>query len=284
MARESLIKAAKQATPIAVGDVVRFEVLAGEATEGMIVEVLLRRTKLSRKVQSGPYDSNPYEDIVAANIDQVVIVASVQHPPLRPGLIDRYLVAAGKGELDPIICLNKMDLVEPPEIEPTANIYRELGYPVILTSARLRHGMDELRQRLRDVTSVLAGHSGVGKSTLLKQLHPGIQVKTAEVNAKTGRGKHTTTAAELVRLPSGGYVIDTPGIRQFGLWDLTPEDVQTYFVDIAKYGQDCRFRNCSHTVEPGCAVREAVQQRLIHPLRYQSFLKLQEESKNPADY
>jgi len=260
-----------------VGDLVRFETLAGEGTEGMIIEVLPRRTKLSRRIQTSPYDCNGYEDVVAANVDHLVIVASVQNPPLRPGLIDRYLVAAGKGELEPIICINKMDLADPAEIEPTADVYRSLGYPVVLTCARSGRGMDELDRRLADATSVFAGHSGVGKSTLLKQLCPGIEVKTAEVNPKTGRGKHATTAAQLVHLPTGGYVIDTPGIRQFGLWDLTPEDTRAHFVEIAQHGQECRFRNCSHAVEPDCAVRLRLQQGLIHPQRYESFLKLQEE-------
>lgn len=284
LARESVIKGVKNTTPIAVGDVVRFEGLAGEDREGIIVQVLPRRTKLSRKSQSSPYEGNSYEDIVAANVDHVVIVASFQNPPLRPGLIDRYLVAAGKGGLEPIICLNKIDLANPDEIEPVANVYRQLDYPVILTCAKSGRGMDELRRRLAEATSVFAGHSGVGKSTLLKQLCPGIEMKTAEVNPKTGRGKHTTTAAQLIHLPTGGYVIDTPGIRQFGLWDLTPEDVQVYFTEIAQQGQACRFRDCSHTVEPDCAVREAIERGAIHPQRYESFLKLQDECRSGASF
>ncbi|MBI3950428.1 MAG: ribosome small subunit-dependent GTPase A [Acidobacteria bacterium] len=284
LARVSLVKNVKNTTAIAVGDLVRLEVLAGEGTEGMIVEVLPRRTKLSRKIQTSPYESNGFEDVVAANVDQLVIVASAQNPPLRPGLIDRYLVAAGKGDLEPVVCINKIDLVDPQEIQPVASIYCSLGCPVILTCAKSGQGVDELRQQLVGLASVFAGHSGVGKSTLLKDLSPGIEVKTSEVNPKTGRGKHTTTAAQLVHLPSGGYVIDTPGIRQFSLWDLTPEDVQTHFVEIARYGRDCRFRNCSHTVEPDCAVRQAVEQGMIHPLRYESFLKLQEECKNPTAF
>jgi ribosome biogenesis GTPase len=278
------MRGVKNTTPIAVGDLVRFEGLAGEDAEGIIVQVLPRQTKLSRKSQSSPYEGNYYEDIVAANVDHVVIVASFQNPPLRPGLIDRYLVAAGKGGLEPILCLNKVDLANPDDIEPVASLYRQLDYPVILTCAKSGRGMDELRQRLAEATSVFAGHSGVGKSTLLKQLCPGIEFKTAEVNPKTGRGKHTTTAAQLIHLPTGGYVIDTPGIRQFGLWDLTPEDVQAYFAEIAQHGQACRFRNCSHTVEPDCAVREAVQQGTIHSQRYESFLKLQEECRSGASF
>ncbi len=284
LARDSLIKSAKNTTAITVGDLVRFEILDGEETEGMIVEVLPRRTKLSRKVQSSLRGSNSSEDIVAANIDQLIIVAAAQNPPLRPGLIDRYLVAAGKGALRPIICINKIDLADLKEIESVVTIYRQLGYPVIMTCAKSGQGIDELRGHLSGVASVFAGHSGVGKSTLLKQLCPGIEVKTNEVNLKTGRGKHTTTAAELVRLPSGGYVIDTPGIRQFALWDLDPEDVQHYFLEIAQSGYDCRFRDCSHLVEPDCAVSEALKQGAIHPLRYESFLKLREECESDAGF
>lgn len=282
LARESVIKAAKDATPITVGDLVRFEELAGGDREGIIVEVLPRRTKLSRKSQSSPYESHPYEDIVAANVDRLVIVASFQNPPLRPGLIDRYLVAAGKGGLEPVICLNKVDLATADDIRPITDLYRHLGYPVILTCAKSGQGVDQLRHYLANVTSVFAGHSGVGKSTLLNQLCPGAEFKTAEVNPKTGRGKHTTTAVQLIRLPTGGYVIDTPGIRQFGLWDLTPEDVQAYFAEIAQYSQACRFNDCSHTVEPDCAVRQAVHRGLIHPRRYESFLKLQQECHSSA--
>ncbi len=279
LARDSVMKASKGSTPITVGDDVRFELVDEAEGEGIIVEVLPRRTKLSRKVQTSPSEKSGYEDVVAANVDQLVIVASVRQPPLRPGLIDRYLVAAGKGGLDPLICLNKIDLARSEEVEPIVEIYRSLGYPVILTSARSGQGVDELRHHLRDKISVFAGHSGVGKSTLLKQLCPGIEVKVAEVNPKTGRGRHTTTTAQLVPLPEGGYVIDTPGIRQFGLWDLTPEDVQAYFVEIAETARECRFRDCSHTVEPGCAVRQAVQQGRIHPQRWEHFLKLREEAK-----
>ncbi|RMG54292.1 MAG: ribosome small subunit-dependent GTPase A [Acidobacteria bacterium] len=279
LARDSLIKASKGSTPLTVGDDVRFELVDEANREGIIIEVLPRRTKLSRRVQPSSSEGSGYEDVVAANVDQLVIVASVRQPPLRPGLIDRYLVAAGKGGLDPIICLNKIDLAQPREVEPVVEIYRDLGYPVILTSARSGQGVDELRHHLKDKISVFAGHSGVGKSTLLKQLCPGIEVKVAEVNPKTGRGRHATTAAQLVPLPEGGYVIDTPGIRQFGLWDLTLEDVQTYFVEIAEAARGCRFRDCSHTVEPGCAVRQAVQQGRIHPQRLEHFLRLREESK-----
>jgi ribosome biogenesis GTPase / thiamine phosphate phosphatase len=272
-------RGARNNAAITVGDLVQIEAVPGELMEGVIVGVLPRRTKLSRRIQSGPQDIDGREDVVAANIDHVVVVASAHDPPLRPGLIDRYLVAAGKGGLDPIICINKIDLADPQEIEPVVDMYKRLSYPVILACAKSGRGIDELGQRLRDAISVLAGHSGVGKSTLLKQLCPGLDVRTGEVNRKSGRGKHTTTTAQLIQLPAGGYVIDTPGIRQFGLWDPTPEDVRTYFVEISRYSQECRFRDCSHVVEPDCAVREGLDRGLIHPMRYESFLRLQEECR-----
>lgn len=284
VARDVLVKSVKSSTAITVGDHVLFEVQDSQHKRGVIVQVLPRRTKLSRKHQADGYDAAAQEDVVAANIDQVVIVASAHNPPLRPGLIDRYLVASLKGGLSPIICINKIDLAVLAEVQPIAELYERLNYPVLMTCAKSGQGVDELRRHLSGRASVFAGHSGVGKTTLLKQLCPGIEVKTQEVSSKTGRGKHTTTSAELVRLPSGGYVIDTPGIRQFSLWDLTPEDVACYFVEIAEQSRACRFRDCSHTVEPACAVRQALQEGLIHPLRYESYLKLLQECKNEKSY
>jgi ribosome biogenesis GTPase len=279
-ARESLTKKMKSADPIVVGDEVTLEVVDEAKKEGVITERHPRRTKLSRKVSTG---TRELEQVVAANIDNLVIVSSVADPPFRPGLIDRYLVAAAKGDLTPLICVNKVDLGGLEELQEILETYRDLGYPVILTSTKTGQGIKELRERLRDRTSVFAGHSGVGKSSLLRLLVPGIQVKVAEVNPRTGRGRHTTTAAELVRLPDGGYVIDTPGIRQFSLWDLTEEDVRRFFVEIARYGAGCRFADCSHTVEPGCAVRAALEEGRLHPRRYESFLRLLEEARGEIE-
>ncbi len=279
-AREGLTKKMKATNPIVVGDEVTFEVVDEVKKEGVITDRHPRRTKLSRKISTG---TRELEQVVAANIDNLVIVSSVADPPFRPGLIDRYLVAAAKGDLTPIICVNKVDLGGLEELREVLDTYRDLGYPVVLTSAKTGQGIEELRERLRDRTSVFAGHSGVGKSSLLRMLVPGIQVKVAEVNPRTGRGRHTTTAAELVRLPDGGYVIDTPGIRQFSLWDLTEEDVRQFFVEIARYSVDCRFADCSHTVEPGCAVRAALEQGYLHPRRYESFLRLLEEARGEIE-
>ncbi len=279
-AREGLTKKMKATNPIVVGDEVTFEVVDEVKKEGVITDRHPRRTKLSRKISTG---TRELEQVVAANIDNLVIVSSVADPPFRPGLIDRYLVAAAKGDLTPIICVNKVDLGGLEELREVLDTYRDLGYPVVLTSAKTGQGIEELRERLRDRTSVFAGHSGVGKSSLLRMLAPGIQVKVAEVNPRTGRGRHTTTAAELVRLPDGGYVIDTPGIRQFSLWDLTEEDVRQFFVEIARYSVGCRFADCSHTVEPGCAVRAAVEQGYLHPRRYESFLRLLEEARGEIE-
>jgi ribosome biogenesis GTPase len=270
----------KSADPIVVGDEVTLEVVDEAKKEGVITERHPRRTKLSRKVSTG---TRELEQVVAANIDNLVIVSSVADPPFRPGLIDRYLVAAAKGDLTPLICVNKVDLGGLEELQEILETYCDLGYPVILTSTKTGQGIEELRERLRDRTSVFAGHSGVGKSSLLRLLVPGIQVKVAEVNPRTGRGRHTTTAAELVRLPDGGYVIDTPGIRQFSLWDLTEEDVRQFFVEIARYGAGCRFADCSHTVEPGCAVRAALEEGRLHPRRYESFLRLLEEARGEIE-
>jgi ribosome biogenesis GTPase len=275
-ARESVVKKAREANPIVVGDEVVLEVTDEAKKEGVITARHPRRTKLSRRVSTG---TTELEQVVAANVDNLVIVSSISDPPFRPGLIDRYLVAAAKGGLQPIICVNKVDLGGVDDIRDVLQMYRDLGYAVVLTSAVTGEGIEQLREQLHDKTSVFAGHSGVGKSSLLRVLVPGIRVKIGEVNPRTGRGRHTTTAAELVRLPEGGYVIDTPGIRQFSLWDLTEEDVRKFFVEIARYGAGCRFADCSHTVEPACAVRAALEDGRLHPRRYESFLRLLEEAR-----
>ncbi|MCS6816076.1 MAG: ribosome small subunit-dependent GTPase A [Blastocatellia bacterium] len=279
-ARESVVRKAGGINPIVVGDDVTLEVTDEAKKEGVITELHPRRTKLSRRVSTG---TKELEQVVAANVDHLVIVSSVADPPFRPGLIDRYLVAAAKGALHPIICVNKVDLEGVESLRDILDMYRDLGYPVVLTSAKTGQGIEELRDRLRDKTSVFAGHSGVGKSSLLRVLVPGIHVKIGEVNPRTGRGRHTTTAAELVRLPDGGYVIDTPGIRQFSLWDLSEEDVRKFFVEIARYGNGCRFADCSHVVEPGCSVRAALEDGRIHPRRYESFLRLLQEARGEIE-
>ncbi len=216
-ARESLTRQGPRSSVIVIGDLVDITLLDIATHEALIIGVRSRRSQLSRRVTGGGARSSSYEDVVAANIDAAVIVSSTKRPELNTELIDRYLVAAAKGQLEPIICVNKIDL-EKEEAARVEGRYRSLGYPVVHTCAKTGEGVDQLIELMRSKTSVLAGHSGVGKSSLMKLLVPGVEVKTAEVSDRSGLGRHTTTTPELVPLPGGGYVIDTPGIRHFTLW------------------------------------------------------------------
>jgi ribosome biogenesis GTPase len=261
---------------LAVGDVV--EVLTIGDGRGVIEEVLPRRTKLSRRAV-GP---GKREQIVAANVDQLVIVASLAAPPLRLNLIDRYLVAAGRGGLRPVICINKIDLGVPAEAAADLAPYAELGYPVHWTSATTGEGIPAFRERLAGVTSVLAGKSGVGKSALLTAAEPGIELRSAPVSAATGKGRHTTSFSSLLPLAGGGYVIDTPGIREYTLWELDPGDLDSHFPDIARFAAGCRFADCAHRHEPGCAVKEAAADGRIPARRYASYTRIRNGLEDEA--
>ena len=237
---------------------------------GAIETVLPRRTKLSRRA-AGP---GKREQIVAANVDQLVIVSAIADPPLNLNLIDRYLVAADRGGLGAIVCINKMDLGDPQAAAEELATYRELGYPVVLASARTGLGIDALRARLHAKTSVFAGKSGAGKSALLTALEPGLALRSAPISAATGKGRHTTTYSSLLRLTGGGYVIDTPGIRAYTLWEVEAEDLARHFPEIRAAEPGCRFTDCSHLHEPDCAVQAAAAEGRIDPRRYASYRRI----------
>ncbi|MBI4468283.1 MAG: ribosome small subunit-dependent GTPase A [Acidobacteria bacterium] len=275
-ARESIARGARRSNAIVIGDLVDFSWVDRASGEARITGVHPRRTFLSRKVADRGPRSVSREDVVAANVDTVIIVSSSRRPDLRSELIDHYLVAAARGRLEPVICINKVDL-DQAESARMGEIYRALGYPVVYTCAKTGKGLVDLSGLMRSKISVLAGQSGVGKSSLLKALIPGIEVKTAEVSDRSGLGRHTTTTPELTGLPGGGYVIDTPGIRHFTLWQIEPRDVREAFVEIHAAGARCRFNDCSHSHEPDCAVLEAVSEGSIHPERYRNFIALQQE-------
>ncbi|OGT20094.1 MAG: ribosome small subunit-dependent GTPase A, partial [Gammaproteobacteria bacterium RBG_16_57_12] len=195
---------------------------------------------------------------IAANIDQIIVTAAVQ-PELSTALIDRYLVAAEHGGIRPIIVINKIDLLPADELarlKERLRLYADIGYAVIYASVRLSHGLDALRDCLADRTSIFAGHSGVGKSSLIKSLLPEQDIRIGEVSEVTGKGMHTTTRTVLYHLPCGGNLIDSPGIREFGLWGISPEQVDQGFVEFRPYLGQCRFRNCRHLAEPGCAIQQ----------------------------
>lgn len=215
-----------------------------------VLSVLPRRTVLAR---TDPHNRNNARAL-AANVDVVVIVASVHSPPLRTGLIDRYLIAVQNGAMEPVIVVNKIDLLEDDRELDELQAYREIHAPLVLCSVNDGRGLEELRALLAGKTCVFTGHSGVGKSSLLNALLPGLQLRTGAVEKK---GRHTTTVSSLHELPGGTRIIDTPGIREFGLPDVRPEELRHFFPEFEAYAAECNFNDCTHTHEPVCAVREA---------------------------
>jgi len=214
------------------------------------------------------------QHVIVANVDQLLIVTSAAEPTLKPNLIDRFLVTAEKGRIRPIICINKIDLVHAADLQPLAGVYGQMGYRVILMSAITGQGVPQLRQLVRGKESVVAGQSGVGKSSLLNAIDPGLALRVNTVSEENQKGRHTTTTAQLIPLGCGGYIVDTPGIRQFQLWDVIPEEVGGYFRDIRPYVNRCRFPNCTHTHETDCAVKDAVADGRLDARRYESYCYL----------
>ena len=235
--------------------------------EGLIERVEPRHGLLTRA-------SRGREHVLVANVDQVVIVISLVEPNLKPHLIDRYLVSAEQGSIAPIICLNKADLVDAVPYQPFIGFYSQLAIPTLLTSATTGQGIDRLREMLTGRETVFAGQSGVGKSSLLNAIQPGLGLRVREVSETTQKGRHTTTTAELLQLDFGGWVVDTPGIRQFELWDTLPEEVEGFFPEFRPYVPLCAYPDCTHTHEDRCAIKRAVQRRQLSARRYTSYLGL----------
>jgi ribosome biogenesis GTPase len=237
--------------------------------EGFIERVEPRHGLLTRA-------SRGREHVLVANVDQVVIVMSLVEPDIKPHLIDRYLVSAAQGGIAPLICLNKADLVDPDPYQPIIGLYSQLSIPVCLTSATTGLGIPRLREWLRDRQTVFSGQSGVGKSSLLNAVQPGLGLQVREVSETNQKGRHTTTTAELIRLDFGGWVVDTPGIRQFSLWDMIPEEVEGFFPEMRPFVPLCAFPDCTHTHEDRCAVKRAVHMGQISASRYTSYLGMLE--------
>lgn len=263
-----------KASVLAPGDRVFIE----HDERGPVVRAVRPRTsKLSR-----PDIGRDREQVFAANIDCAVIVASVAKPAFNPGLIDRYLVAAQAGGVAPIVCVNKSDMSAS---EPAGvGMYRDLGVPVLLTSCTTGEGLDALRDMLAEKTGVLVGHSGVGKSSLVNALDPDLTIHTQEISESTNKGRHTTSASRLYELAGGIRIIDTPGVKQLGLWGVSPAELNYYFHELASVSAGCKFRDCTHTHEPHCAVRTAVDAGEVARPRYESYLRIRaslEEKTKP---
>ena len=261
---------------VAVGDRVEFRLKASETemAEGVISLVGARRTALVRRREVRRNRSKEKEQVIVANIDQLVLITSFDDPPFNSRLVDRYLVFAESEKLPLLIVVNKIDLDEDGMVEEDLEVYRALGCNICLVSAEDGRGIEELRELLRDRMSAFSGHSGVGKSTIINLLVGREELRTAETSGKTGKGVHTTTSSAMFPLPGGGYVIDTPGIREFNLSGITRENLRFYYTEFLRYMPECAFSSCSHTVEPGCAVIAAVESEAIAPERYESYLAL----------
>jgi ribosome biogenesis GTPase len=259
--------------PVTAGDHVRFTIEAdreGVLKEGVIESVEPRRGSLTRVTGKRLHT-------IAANVDLAIVVSSAGVPPLKPHLIDRYIVAAHSGGIRPVICLNKIDVDESRRLLAVLDVYKNLGYQTLVTSAQTGEGIDQLRRILTDNCSAIAGQSGVGKSSLLNAVDPSLNLRVGEVSEDTFKGRHVTTTATLIKLACGGYVVDTPGIKSFDLSAVPVNEVEMHFVEFAEHIPHCRFPNCTHTHEVDCAVKGAMEAGRINRERYESYCRMFEE-------
>lgn len=276
------IKGIRTTNPVAVGDCVAISPSGPDGTS-FITRIIPRRNYIIRRASN----LSKAAHIIAANVDAALLVVTLAHPSTSTTFIDRFLATAEAYNVKAIIAINKIDLLTAPEdrelLDAVVYLYRSIGYEVVCVSARTGEGTDTLREMLRDKITLFSGNSGVGKSTLINDLIPGTAQRTAEISAAHDQGMHTTTFSEMFHLPGGGRIIDTPGVRGFGTVEFDRREVAHFFPEIFAAGRECRFSDCMHTGEPGCAVREAVDESRIASSRYSSYLNILEEDASGSD-
>ena len=261
--------------PIAVGDHVIFEVEDTENKIGTIKDITKRNNYI---VRVSPHNKNQ-KHIVAANLDAALVMATIAEPRTSMGFVDRFLITAEAYHIPAIIVINKIDLLKEKHkliLQHWQEVYGNSGYEIFPLIAKQHDSVLALEERIKDKTTLFSGHSGVGKSTLINQLLPDANLKTQEVSDWSGKGQHTTTFAEMFDLPAGGRIIDTPGVKEFGLIDFEKEELAQYFPEMRRVMSECRFNNCLHINEPGCAVKAAVENGRIHTERYLSYWNILE--------
>ena len=270
------VREVEHVDPIAIGDHVRYVDAGGDRS--VITQVLPRLSSFSRT--AAVPGEHAFEQVIAANADQIVPIFAAASPTPKWGLLDRYLVAAEAAGLPSLIVVTKLDLAwKNPELDEDLEIYRKIGYPVMQISSNTGEGIEELKSLLQGKMSVLVGKSGVGKTSLLNAIQPGLGLRVKEVSTgELGKGRHTTTHYEMFELDFGGTLLDTPGMREFALWDIHPEELADLFPEMAGYMGQCKFGlSCRHDREPGCAIRKAVMDGNINPYRYKSYMNLRGE-------
>jgi len=267
------------ADPIAVGDRVIVSLINDQ--QGVIEDLLPRRTKLARR---HPNPSGIIEQIIVANAEQVIIVASARQPNLNYRFIDRFLILADYGQLDAVVCINKIDLLPPKELnkltQTISQTYYPLGYKTLFTSIHQPETIEQLQDTLSDKFSVVVGASGVGKSSLLNAVQSDLGLRVGEISQQVNKGRHITTFVELFNLTIGGVVADTPGVREVGLWGIDDQDLTLYFPEMKQHFGQCKFRNCRHLTEPGCRILQALQKGEIQQFRYDSYVALVEAGES----
>ena len=270
------LKGIRSTNPVAVGD--RVSITPNQEGTAFITAIEDRKNYIIRKSPNLSKQSH----IIAANVDQAFLVVTINHPVTSTTFIDRFLASAEAYRVPVVLLFNKTDALDEEEREyqqMIIDLYETVGYQCLAISAANGIGMDKVRELLAGKTTVLSGNSGVGKSTLINSLLPGVELKTAEISDAHNAGTHTTTFSEMLELPEGGYIIDTPGIKGFGTFDIEPEELTSYFKEIFHFSKDCRFNNCTHTHEPGCAVLKAVEEHYIAQSRYLSYLNMLEDKE-----